>query len=397
MNQGNTARSAPTTASGRTAPCCCTSPPSSAGSASSWPSSPRPGTPTTPPATPSTPVPPRRARPPDPLRIVAALVNPIGPAPEAETVTLLNASPAPSTSRAGASPTGKTVPGSLPDRSPPAHAHRPGRQTSSSATRAAPSPCSTPVGLKSTASPTPATGRTRGLDHHLLSGRRACASQPVSFRGMAEGPSSQLVELRVSARGWHGIQLAAIGFVGFCGVMQDGRPDNPMWLQVCAGILVLVALALVCAGDHPRRPRGLAAGSEAVGPPAAEHGRGGTARRAPPQDGVAPDVRRARLAGARDGDRLVAPASGRRRTAPKVSSRSRRAAASTSADPSRPGEPGHSCACRCTGGRWSSRCESVVAVDPSTASANLVHEVHRQRASASCAPRVVRNVVQCVP
>jgi hypothetical protein len=64
----------------------------------------------------------------------------------------------------------------------------------------------------------------------------------------AEGPSSQLAELRVSARGWHGIQLAAIGFVGFCGVMQDGRPDNPMWLQVCAGILVLVALVLACAG-----------------------------------------------------------------------------------------------------------------------------------------------------
>ncbi|MEJ8671682.1 hypothetical protein WKI71_35035 [Streptomyces sp. MS1.AVA.1] len=30
-----------------------------------------------------------------PVRIVAALVNPRGPAPEAETVTLLNASPAP--------------------------------------------------------------------------------------------------------------------------------------------------------------------------------------------------------------------------------------------------------------------------------------------------------------
>ena len=29
------------------------------------------------------------------MRIVAALVNPIGPAPEAETVTILNASPAP--------------------------------------------------------------------------------------------------------------------------------------------------------------------------------------------------------------------------------------------------------------------------------------------------------------
>jgi Flp pilus assembly pilin Flp len=64
----------------------------------------------------------------------------------------------------------------------------------------------------------------------------------------AEGPSSRLTELRVSARGWHGIQLAVIGFIGFCGVLQDGRPDNPTWLQVWAAILVLVALVLACVG-----------------------------------------------------------------------------------------------------------------------------------------------------
>ena len=62
----------------------------------------------------------------------------------------------------------------------------------------------------------------------------------------AEGPSGRLAELRVSARGWHGIQLAVIGFIGFCGVLQNGRPDNPTWLQVWAGILVLVALVLAC-------------------------------------------------------------------------------------------------------------------------------------------------------
>lgn len=64
----------------------------------------------------------------------------------------------------------------------------------------------------------------------------------------AEGPSSRLTELRVSARGWHGIQLAVIGFIGFCGVLQNGRPDNPTWLQVWAAILVLVALVLACLG-----------------------------------------------------------------------------------------------------------------------------------------------------
>jgi hypothetical protein len=62
----------------------------------------------------------------------------------------------------------------------------------------------------------------------------------------AEGPSSRLAELRVSARGWHGVQLAVIGFIGFCGVLQNGRPDNPTWLQVWAAILVLVALVLAC-------------------------------------------------------------------------------------------------------------------------------------------------------
>lgn len=68
---------------------------------------------------------------------------------------------------------------------------------------------------------------------------------------MAAEPSSapesgRLDALRASARGWHGVQLAVIGFIGLCGVLQDGRPDNPWWLQVFAGIMALVALALAC-------------------------------------------------------------------------------------------------------------------------------------------------------
>jgi hypothetical protein len=55
-----------------------------------------------------------------------------------------------------------------------------------------------------------------------------------------------LAALRNSARGWHGVQLAVIGFIGLCGVLQGGRPDNPMWLQVWAGILALIALLLAC-------------------------------------------------------------------------------------------------------------------------------------------------------
>ena len=60
----------------------------------------------------------------------------------------------------------------------------------------------------------------------------------------ANSEPGRLAALRVSARGWHGVQLAVIGFIGLCGVLQGGRPDNPLWLQVWAGVLALVALAL---------------------------------------------------------------------------------------------------------------------------------------------------------
>jgi hypothetical protein len=62
----------------------------------------------------------------------------------------------------------------------------------------------------------------------------------------AEAGTGRLASLRVSARGWHGVQLAVIGFIGLCGVLQGGRPDNPMWLQVFAGVLALAALGLAC-------------------------------------------------------------------------------------------------------------------------------------------------------
>ncbi len=68
---------------------------------------------------------------------------------------------------------------------------------------------------------------------------------------MSDGsPAAQdrLAELRASAKGWHGIQLAALGFIGLCGVIQTGDSTNPWALQVMSGILVLVAFALACAG-----------------------------------------------------------------------------------------------------------------------------------------------------
>jgi len=61
--------------------------------------------------------------------------------------------------------------------------------------------------------------------------------------------TDRLAELRTSARGWHGVQLAVLGFIGFCGVLESGGgDDNPHWLRVLAGVLVLAAFGLACTG-----------------------------------------------------------------------------------------------------------------------------------------------------
>jgi hypothetical protein len=60
--------------------------------------------------------------------------------------------------------------------------------------------------------------------------------------------ASRIAELRGSARGWHGVQLAVLGFIGLCGVIREGAgTGEPHWLQVLAGLLVLAAFAIACA------------------------------------------------------------------------------------------------------------------------------------------------------
>jgi hypothetical protein len=60
----------------------------------------------------------------------------------------------------------------------------------------------------------------------------------------------RLAELRGSAKGWHGVQLAALGFIGLCGVLEGGGGSEPMWLQTLAGLLVLVSFACACLGIY---------------------------------------------------------------------------------------------------------------------------------------------------
>lgn len=54
-------------------------------------------------------------------------------------------------------------------------------------------------------------------------------------------------DVRGSARGWHQLQVAVLGFIGLCGVLQRGRPEIPMWLQTLAALLIVGALVIALA------------------------------------------------------------------------------------------------------------------------------------------------------
>jgi hypothetical protein len=55
-----------------------------------------------------------------------------------------------------------------------------------------------------------------------------------------------LADLANSARGWHGVQLAVLAFIGLCGVLSDADPTLPRWLQITAGVLAVAALIVSC-------------------------------------------------------------------------------------------------------------------------------------------------------
>jgi hypothetical protein len=61
---------------------------------------------------------------------------------------------------------------------------------------------------------------------------------------------ARLAELRGSAKGWHGVQLAALGFIGLCGVIKPGESSNPEALQALSGTLILVAFVAACLGIY---------------------------------------------------------------------------------------------------------------------------------------------------
>lgn len=66
----------------------------------------------------------------------------------------------------------------------------------------------------------------------------------------AQGDSANADQLARSAQGWHRLQLAVLGFIGLCGVLQRDGGSRPEWLEDVAGWLSISALAIACVATY---------------------------------------------------------------------------------------------------------------------------------------------------
>jgi hypothetical protein len=62
----------------------------------------------------------------------------------------------------------------------------------------------------------------------------------------AAAPADRLERLSSSARGWHTIQVAVLGFIGICGVLRTTSSPAPRAVQWLAAALAVAALAAAC-------------------------------------------------------------------------------------------------------------------------------------------------------
>ena len=63
----------------------------------------------------------------------------------------------------------------------------------------------------------------------------------------AAGSVDRLAELSASARGWHTIQMAVLGFIGICGILRTASSSSaPRAVQWLAAALAVAALAAAC-------------------------------------------------------------------------------------------------------------------------------------------------------
>src|SRR5271165_4047842 len=69
----------------------------------------------------------------------------------------------------------------------------------------------------------------------------------ASVSRAAAAPGDRLEKLSASARGWHTIQMAVLGFIGICGILRTASSSAPRAVQWLAAALAVAALAAACA------------------------------------------------------------------------------------------------------------------------------------------------------
>jgi hypothetical protein len=86
-------------------------------------------------------------------------------------------------------------------------------------------------------------------------------------------PGDRLERLSASARGWHTIQMAVLGFIGICGILRTASSPAPRAVQWLAAALAVAALAVAGmaiftvgrvaypVGDGPEGDRAVAGGT----------------------------------------------------------------------------------------------------------------------------------------
>lgn len=78
------------------------------------------------------------------------------------------------------------------------------------------------------------------------------------YPGPSAAPEDPLDRLAASAKGWHSIQMAVLGFIGICGVLRSGNGAGPaavQWfaafLSVSSLVVALIAIGLVGRVAYP--------------------------------------------------------------------------------------------------------------------------------------------------
>jgi hypothetical protein len=68
----------------------------------------------------------------------------------------------------------------------------------------------------------------------------------ASVSRSAAATGDRLETLSASARGWHTIEMAVLGFIGICGILRTTSSSAPHAVQWLAGALAVAALAVAC-------------------------------------------------------------------------------------------------------------------------------------------------------